>query len=74
MKTTVALLIWGMSAQALAATYSVAAGSSAAKIQAIVNTAGAAPGNTVAFAAGAYRLSATVAFLAPTGLSIPGRT
>jgi hypothetical protein len=44
----------------MAATYTVAAGSSAATIQTIVNTAGAASGNTVAFAAGAYGLSATV--------------
>ena len=72
MKTVVALLIWGMSAQALAETYSVAAGSSAAEIQAIVNTAGAAPGNTVAFAAGAYRLSATLALPCSNGTIYTG--
>jgi hypothetical protein len=72
MKTIVALLIWGMSAQALAATYRVAAGSSAAEIQAIVNTAGAAPGNTVGFAAGAYSLSATVALPCSNGTIYTG--
>jgi hypothetical protein len=61
MKTIVSLLLLGMGVPALAATYTVAAGSSAAEIQAIVNTAGAAPGNTVAFAAGAYSLSETLA-------------
>jgi len=58
MKTIVALLIWGMSAQVLAA--SVTAGSSAAEIQAIVNTAGTASANTVALAAGAYSLSSSL--------------
>jgi Bacterial Ig-like domain (group 2) len=72
MKTIVALLIWGMSAQVLAATYSVTAGSSAAEIQAIVNTAGASPGNTVAFAAGAYRLSATVSLPCSDGTIYTG--
>jgi hypothetical protein len=72
MKTILALLIWGMSAQALAETYSVAAGSSAAEIQAIVNTAGVAPGNTVAFAAGAYSLSATVALPCSNGTIYTG--
>jgi hypothetical protein len=72
MKTVVALLIWGMSAQALAATYTVATGSSAAEIQAIVNTAGAAPGNTVAFAPGAYSLSATVALPCSNGTIYTG--
>ncbi len=72
MKTIVALLIWGMSAQVLAATYSVAAGSSAAEIQAIVNTAGAAAGNTVAFAAGAYSLAATVALPCSNGTIYTG--
>src|SRR6185437_8207395 len=47
-------------ARASATTYVVPAGSSAAAIQAIVNTAGNAAGNTVMFSAGTYRLSATV--------------
>jgi hypothetical protein len=72
MKTIVAFLIWGMSAPALAATYSVAAGASAAEIQAIVNMAGAAPGDTVAFAAGAYSLSATVALPCSNGTIYTG--
>jgi hypothetical protein len=50
-----------MGAPASATTYVVPAGSSAAAIQAIVNTAGNAAGNTVMFSAGAYTLSATVA-------------
>jgi hypothetical protein len=49
-----------MGARASATTYAVPAGSSAAAIQAIVNTAGNAAGNTVVFSAGAYKLSATV--------------
>jgi Fn3 associated len=49
-----------MGARASAITYAVPAGSSAAAIQAIVNTAGNAAGNTVVFSAGAYKLSATV--------------
>jgi hypothetical protein len=72
MKTVVALLIWSLSAQVLAATYSVAAGSSSAEIQAIVNLAGEAAGNTVAFAAGAYSLSATVALPCSNGTIYTG--
>jgi Fn3 associated/Bacterial Ig-like domain (group 2) len=49
-----------MGARASATTYVVPAGSSAAAIQAIVNTAGNAAGNTVVFSAGAYKLLATV--------------
>ena len=64
MKAVVALLIWSLSAQVLAATYSVAAGSSSAEIQAIVNLAGEAAGNTVAFAAGAYSMTMNKATIA----------
>ena len=60
-KVLLALIALNMGAQALATTYVVPAGSSAAAIQAIVNTAGNAAGNTVMFSAGSYRLSATVA-------------
>jgi hypothetical protein len=41
-----------MSVPALAATYTIRAGSSSATIQEIVNTAGSSPGNTVMFSAG----------------------
>jgi Chitobiase/beta-hexosaminidase C-terminal domain/Bacterial Ig-like domain (group 2) len=60
MNKSLALLFLGMGVPAMAATYTVAAGSSAATIQSIVNSAGSASGNTVAFSAGAYRLAATV--------------
>jgi Fn3 associated/Bacterial Ig-like domain (group 2) len=49
-----------MGIPACAATYTVPAGSNMAAIQSIVNTAGAAPGNTVMFSAGAYKLTGTV--------------
>jgi hypothetical protein len=55
---TLALL--GATIPALATTYTVPHGSSAAAIQTIVNTAGAAPGNTVVFSAGSYSLDATI--------------
>ena len=54
------LLALSMGVPALAATYTVQAGSSAATIQAIVNTAGSAAGNTVMFSAGSYSLTSTV--------------
>jgi hypothetical protein len=59
-KVLLALIALSMGARASAITYVVPAGSSAAAIQAIVNTAGNAAGNTVVFSAGVYRLSATV--------------
>ena len=59
-KVLLALIALSMGARASATTYVVPAGSSAAAIQAIVNTAGNAAGNTVVFSAGAYKLSATV--------------
>ena len=55
-----ALLALSMGVPALAATYTVQAGSSAATIQAIVNTAGSAAGSTVMFSAGSYSLTSTV--------------
>lgn len=60
-KVLLALIALSMGARASATTYVVPAGSSAAAIQAIVNKAGNAAGNTVVFSAGAYKLSATVA-------------
>jgi hypothetical protein len=59
-KVLLALIALSMGARASATTYVVPAGSSAAAIQVIVNTAGNAAGNTVMFSAGTYRLSATV--------------
>ncbi len=57
MKNVIALLFVSSFVPALSATYTVSAGSSAAAIQAIVNVAGAAPGNTVMFSAGNYSLA-----------------
>src|ERR1700749_2111585 len=59
-KVLLALIPRSRGARALAITYVVPAGSSAAAIQAIVNTAGNAAGNTVVFSPGSYRLLATV--------------
>jgi hypothetical protein len=59
-KVLLALIALSIGAKASATTYVVPAGSSAAAIQAIVNTAGNAAGNTVAFSAGAYKLTASV--------------
>jgi Fn3 associated/Bacterial Ig-like domain (group 2) len=59
-KVLLALIALGLGGRASATTFVVPAGSSAAAIQAIVNTAGNAAGNTVMFSAGTYRLSATV--------------
>ena len=72
MKTIFALLILGMGVPALATTYPVPAGSSAAEIQAIINTAGAVPGNTVAFAAGSYSLSETLTLPCSNGTIYTG--
>jgi Fn3 associated/Bacterial Ig-like domain (group 2) len=60
-KVLLALIALSMGVRASATTYVVPAGSSAAAIQAIVNTAGNAAGNTVSFSPGTYTLSATVA-------------
>jgi hypothetical protein len=54
------LLVLSTSVPALATTYTVQAGSSSEAIQGIVNTAGAAAGNTVVFSAGSYSLASTV--------------
>ncbi len=59
-KVLLALIALSMGGRASATTFVVPAGSSAGAIQAIVNTAGNAAGNTVVFSAGTYKLSATV--------------
>jgi Chitobiase/beta-hexosaminidase C-terminal domain/Bacterial Ig-like domain (group 2) len=55
-----AFLVFSIGVPALATTYTVPAGSSAATIQGIVNTAGSVAGNTVMFSAGSYSLASTV--------------
>ena len=60
MNKLMAVLALSVAVPASATTYTVAAGSSSATIQAILNTAGAAAGNTVMFSAGAYTLNATL--------------
>ncbi len=60
MNKFIALSVLSMGVPALATTYTVPAGSSAATIQSIVNTAGSEAGNTVMFSAGSYSLSSTV--------------
>jgi hypothetical protein len=72
MKKLLAFVLLSMGVPAFAATYTVAAGSSAATIQALVNTAGAASGNTVAFAAGSYRLTATIDLPCANGTTYTG--
>src|ERR1700722_17665332 len=60
MNKLLALFAFSVAVPAWATSYTVAAGSSSATIQEILNTAGAAPGNTVLFTAGAYTLNATL--------------
>src|ERR1700760_1763589 len=60
MNRALSIIALSTAVPALASTYTVPAGSSASAIQAIVNSAGAAPGNTVAFSPGAYSLKTTV--------------
>jgi hypothetical protein len=67
-----ALLAMSMGLPALATTYTVPAGSSAGTIQAIVNAAGAAPGNTVMFSAGSYSLEYTVTLPCSSGTIYTG--
>ena len=59
-KVLLALIALSLGVRASAITYVVPAGSNAAAIQAIVNTAGNTAGNTVMFSPGTYTLSATV--------------
>jgi len=72
MNKLLAFLLLSTGVPALAATYTVAAGSSAATIQATVNTAGATSGNTVAFAAGSYSLTATITLPCSNGTIYTG--
>ncbi len=72
MNKLVALLAFSVGVPALATTYTVKAGAGAATIQAIVNTAGSASGNTVAFSAGAYNLAATVTLPCSNGTVYSG--
>ncbi len=72
MNKLLAFLLLSMGVPALAATYTVAAGASAATIQATVNTAGAASRNTVAFAAGSYNLAATITLPCSNGTIYTG--
>ena len=55
-----ALLVLSTAVPVLASTYTVPAGSSAATIQSVADTAGSVSGNTVMFSAGSYNLSSTV--------------
>ena len=66
------VLAFSMAVPALATNYTVPAGSSSSSIQAIVNTAGAAPGNTVVFAAGTYSLSNTIELPCSNGIVYTG--
>ncbi len=72
MNKVLAFLLLSMGVPALAATYTVAAGSSNATIQDVVNTAGATSGNTVAFAAGSYSLAAVVTLPCSNGTVYTG--
>lgn len=67
-----AVLAFSTAVPALAGTYTVPAGSSSASIQAVVNTASAQPGSTVAFAAGNYNLAATVSLPCTNGVVYTG--
>jgi Fn3 associated/Bacterial Ig-like domain (group 2) len=60
LKKLIILLFCVVTLPLLAATYTVPAGSSTAAIQAILNTAGSAPGNTVMFSQGTYSLTSTL--------------
>src|ERR1700733_11405181 len=61
-----------MGLPALAATYTVPAGSNAATIQSIVNTAGSEAGNTVMFSAGSYTLAYAVTLPCSNGTIYTG--
>jgi hypothetical protein len=67
-----AVLALSMSVPTLASTYTVTPGSDAAAIQAIINIAGAGPGNTVLFSAGPYSLAATVTLPCSNGTIYTG--
>jgi Chitobiase/beta-hexosaminidase C-terminal domain/Bacterial Ig-like domain (group 2) len=60
LKKLIIFLLFGMTVPVFASTYTVQAGSSSNTIQAILNTAGSAPGNTVMFSKGTYSLASTL--------------
>jgi Chitobiase/beta-hexosaminidase C-terminal domain len=72
MKRMFALLLATMSLPALATTYTIKAGSSEGTIQATLNTAGSASGNTVVFSAGAYSLATTLSLPCSNGTVYTG--
>src|ERR1700744_2360447 len=72
MNRALAVIALGTSVPVLASTYTVPAGSTSAAIQAIVNTAGNAAGNTVVFSAGSYNLTTTVNLPCPNGTVYTG--
>jgi hypothetical protein len=72
MYRVLALLAFSVALPASGTTYTVKAGSNAATIQTILNTAGSAPGNTVVFSAGAYSLSATLTLPCSNGTTYTG--
>jgi Chitobiase/beta-hexosaminidase C-terminal domain/Bacterial Ig-like domain (group 2) len=72
MTKVLAFVVLSMGVPAFATTYTVPAGSGAAAIQAIVNMAGSASGNTVAFSAGAYSLAATLTLPCSNGTIYTG--
>jgi hypothetical protein len=66
------LLLLSMGVSANATTYTIAAGSNADAIQAIVYTAASSPGNTVSFAAGTYSLAYGLALPCSNGTVYTG--
>src|SRR5271168_2092129 len=66
------LFLLGIAVPAYATTYTVAAGSNADAIQAILDTAGSSPGNTVSFAAGSYSLAFTLSLPCSNGTVYTG--
>jgi hypothetical protein len=72
MNRALTIFALGTALPALATTYTVPAGSTSATIQAIVNAAGAAPGNTVAFSAGVYNLTSTISLPCNNGTVYTG--
>lgn len=72
MNRVLAALAFGTAVPALASTYTVPAGSSSTTIQAIVNTAGKASGNTVVFSAGSYNLTSTIILPCASGTVYTG--
>ena len=72
MNKALAVLAFATTVPVLASTYTIPAGAGSSSIQATVNTAANAPGNTVVFSAGTYRLSATIALPCTNGIVYTG--